>query len=81
MNRSSRASSPGAFDSIGSRHVRVYAALFDSLNLSQDSGAIGGKIFFGNGLESENASFWWDSEDVCHEGLYKGRVALVGDWL
>lgn len=81
MNRSARASGPGALDSVGGRHVRINAALLDSLNLPQDSGAVCGKVFFGNGLESEDASFWWDSKNVCHEGLYEGRVALVCDWL
>lgn len=81
MNRSSRASGPGALNGIGSRHVRINAALFDTLNLSHDSGAVDSKILFGNGLESEDASFRWDSKNVCHEGLYEGRVALVGDRL
>lgn len=81
MDRPPRPSGPGTFDGVCSRHVRVYAALLDALNLSKDGSAIDGKILFSDGLESKNASFRWDSKDICHEGLYEGRITLVGDRL
>lgn len=81
VNGSSRATGPGALDGIGGCHVVVATALFNAFDLAKDGGAVCRQILFCDGLESENASFWWDSEDVCHEGLDQGRIALVGDGL
>ena len=57
----------------------LITVLLNAFHLAKYGIAIGGEVFFGNGLKTEDASFGRNGQNFCHERLDKGGVALVGD--
>ena len=55
--------------------------LLETLDLAEQGVAIESIVFFWYWSELYNASFWRDTEDVCHERLNQRGVALVGSSL